>query len=493
VNFDVTLTFERLRCVQTDENPERPYLWTFFFQLDGSTVAQLNPTSLQLLGKVKVAAGYGGHGNLEPAECGPGATPHIPSNVGVHQTKLRPIRLQVLGQKIMVPGRLLSFCVLMEEDATADSTILKAHEALRDFLEQQWNDFIGNTLNQGNITAEASALQASTPELSGRPLLMAAVQSLIDKFVDGLEAPATQVVKDAVIDDSSIFQLIANWVDADDSMGTQKFSFDERGLIQSGLLIPVDVAIVRTEDGAMTAVHELHGGVRGHLAVGGDDLVTEIPDPGVPTTLDSGEYRFEQGYLCIPANTVVEWRLLGSAQAEEIHFTYPFLDVEWSIENHVLKDASGTLQINKSCGFPAFDPSQPPRLQVSHVADTLVTVRYEIADKGDEGKVLKVWNDPRDGNYSFIVAATGVASDVVVPLGSVLVTFGGQRIELGPPDFVSQFEKCMKSIASVSEDYAKSKKPSLKDIWDPRSRFKAYEDMLATVDHVAAVRGLGDG
>jgi hypothetical protein len=491
MDFEVDLNLTKLRCVQPDESTEEPYLWTFFFQLDGSTIRQVQPNVLQLLGSVKIAAGYGGHGNLNPASCSAGDTPQIPPNVGTHHARLRPIRLQILGQKVVIPGRLLAFCVLMEEDATADGSILKANVALRDFLEQQWNDFITNQLNQSAVMAEAANLQAANPGLSGRTLMLAAVQRLIDGFVDGLEAPAAQVVKDAVVADSDVFQLITNWFDADDSMGTQRLAFDENQIIGAGLQIPIHVPIIRTEDGKWTAYHDLYGNLQATLRAGSDDLNTQIPQPPPPVRLDGGEHVFEQGSLCIPAGTRVEWTLYGSSQEEDIQFTYPFLGVQWSVDNQVLRGPEGTVKFNASCGFPKFDSSQPPRLIVSESVEKLVTVRYEIDDLGDDGKLLKMWNDPQDGNYTFIVDAIGLASNgVQIPLGSTMAGFDGQRIELGPTEFVAGFERCLERFKSVSDRYAKSKKPGPKDLLAPHSRFSIYEDMLRAADQVAAVRGI---
>jgi hypothetical protein len=490
MDFEVDLNLTKLRCVQPDESTEEPYLWTFFFQLDGSTVRQVQPNVLQLHGSVKIAAGYGGHSNLNPASCSAGDTPQIPPNVGAHHATLRPIRLQILGQRVVIPGRLLAFCVLMEEDATADGSILKAHAALRDFLEQQWNDFITNQLNQSAVMAEAANLQAANPGLSGRPLMLAAVQGLIDEFIDGLEAPATKVVEDTVYEDSDVFQLLGNLFDRDDTMGNQRLAFDENQIIGAGLHIPIHAPIIRTEDGKWTAYHDLYGNLQATLRAGSNDLNTQIPQPSPPAKLDGGIHVFEQGTLCIPAGTLVEWTLYGSSQEEDIQFTYPFLGVQWTIENQVLSGPQGTVKFNASCGFPRFDVSKPPRLIASESAEKLVTVRYEIDNLEDDGRRLRMWNDPQDGNYSFVVDAIGVAGQgVQIPLGSTMASFDGQRIELGPAEFLAEFDQCWDQMRSVSDRYAKSKKPGPKDLLAPHSRFSIYEDMLRAVDQVAAVRG----
>lgn len=492
MNFNVKLNLQTLRCVQPDEDEEEPYLWTFFFKLDGSTVRQVQPNVLQLVGNVQVTAGAGGHGNLDKKTLHSGELSNIPTNVGAYEATLRPIRLQVLGTPIVIPGRLVAFCVLMEEDATADSSILKAHAALRDFIEVRWNDFIGNGLNQSTITGEMSAIQQNNPALTGRPLIMQAVQNLIDRFVDRLESPAADLVQQQVIDDSDVLDLIVNWFDADDSMGTSRVIFDERQIINAGLSIPIHNTIIRTEDGRWTAYHEYYGGISAHLAATASDVETQTSE-STPTALRSGEYAFPQDYLCIKRGTVAHWTLNGSVQEEDIHFIYPFLNVRWAIEGRTVSDAAGTMTLPATCSFPEFDPSEPPRLIKRRSENRQVRVRYEVEDQGDQGQTLKLWNDPQDGNYSFIVTAVGSAGNTAeIPLLTQMVTFDGQSIEIGPPEFWDAFNDCMDNIASFGDRYAKSKRVGLKDLWDPHARLRAYEELVRTVDQVAAARGVRD-
>ena len=64
MQFQVDLGLWRLRCVQPDEGEDEPYLWTFFFKLDGSMVQQVQPDAFQLVGSVQITAGHGAHRNL---------------------------------------------------------------------------------------------------------------------------------------------------------------------------------------------------------------------------------------------------------------------------------------------------------------------------------------------------------------------------------------------------------------------------------------------
>jgi hypothetical protein len=140
------------------------------------------------------------------------------------------------------------------------------------------------------------------------------------------------------------------------------------------------------------------------------------------------------------------------------------------------------------CDFPKFDPSRPPRMTTSQGTRKQVQVHYETLDQGGDGRLLRLSNDPKDGNYSFIVTAAGLAaSGLEIELGSRVVTFTGQTIELGPKEFVSSYHKCLDEF---ERRFPKSKKPGLKDLWDLHSRFKAYEEMIQVVDDMAVVRGL---
>ena len=38
--FNTTLSLDALRCWQPNEDADEPFLWTFFFAIDGSTVRQ---------------------------------------------------------------------------------------------------------------------------------------------------------------------------------------------------------------------------------------------------------------------------------------------------------------------------------------------------------------------------------------------------------------------------------------------------------------------
>jgi hypothetical protein len=492
MNFHVDLNFHTLRCVQPDEDEEEPYLWTFFFKLDGSTVRQVQPGILQLAGSVKVTAGPGGHGNLSKKALHSGETSGIPANVGSYQAELTPIRLQVLGQPVAIPGRVVAFLVLMEEDATSDGSIVKAHAALRDFIEVHWNDFITNGLNQSAVMSEVSTVQQNNPALTGRSLILTAVQNLIDRFVDSLESPAADLVRDAVIDDSNVFDLIVNWFDADDSMGTSKAIFDEQQIIDAGLSIPIHNTIIRTEDNRWTAYHEYYGGLSAHLAATASDYETQTSE-SAPVPLRSGEYVFPQDYVCIQQGAVAQWTVSGVTQEEDIRFTYPFLNVRWSIAGNAIADSAGTVEFVTHCRFPEFDPSQPPRLVVNRSENRRVRVRYQVEDLEDLGKRLKLWNDPEDGNYDFIVTAVGSSGNMAeIPLLTEMVTFYGQSIVIGPEAFWNAFQECIDRIASYGDRYAKSKRVGPKDLWAARSRFRIYEDLVQTVDQVAAVRGVDD-
>ena len=55
--FNTTLSLDALRCWQPNEDADEPFLWTFFFAIDGSTVRQHSANSKLLLPSVIVQTG----------------------------------------------------------------------------------------------------------------------------------------------------------------------------------------------------------------------------------------------------------------------------------------------------------------------------------------------------------------------------------------------------------------------------------------------------
>ena len=492
MQFQVELNLSTLRCVQPDESEDEPYLWTFFFTLDGSTVKQIQPGAMQLAGSVQVTAGYGGHGNLSPQVAVSGQTLRIPANVGSYGATLRPIRIQILGETMVIPGRIVAFCVLMEEDATSDSTILKAHGKLREFLELRWNDFLSNGLTQTAVTQASTELQAEGTQLTGTARTMAAVERVIDRFVDSLEGPAGDVVRDAVIEDSGIFDLIANFFDADDMLGTLRIAFNEQQIINEGLDIDIFSPIIRTEDGKWTAYYELRGGLQATLRPSGSDI-SESFKPMGSVALSSGNHRFDQEFLCIPAGTVIEWTVVGQEEEATILYSYPFLNVRWNVAGVDLPSQAGTINVQTTSSVPVFDPSKPPRLTNTKLTQRQVAIRYETQDLGEAGKQLRLWNHRDDGTYSFIVDLFGLPpGKPEIQLGSKMISFAGQEIRIGPDSFTQSFQECLGRIEQVGEGYAKSKRLTLVDLWGSHTRRDVLDEMTIVVEQMGAVRGVSD-
>jgi hypothetical protein len=124
MQFDVTAVVSNLQCTTpTDPGGEdEPYLWVFFAKLDGSTIRQrAAPAVNRLSASVEVHAGPGGHGNLGSSSAVSGSAIQVPPAVGRHETSLRPIPINIYGGtqtvRVFVPGSLLAFALVIEEDA----------------------------------------------------------------------------------------------------------------------------------------------------------------------------------------------------------------------------------------------------------------------------------------------------------------------------------------------------------------------------------------
>lgn len=89
--LNVQFDLERIECHDEGDGwgDAEPYLWTVFFKVDGDTVSLGD--DLFLHGTATVTTTPGSHGNLGNTDVGEGDTLIVPSAIGEHTTRLRPI------------------------------------------------------------------------------------------------------------------------------------------------------------------------------------------------------------------------------------------------------------------------------------------------------------------------------------------------------------------------------------------------------------------
>ncbi|WHY88208.1 hypothetical protein QNH39_10355 [Neobacillus novalis] len=476
------IEYTTLTCQKRQESGgDEPYLWTFFFQLDGSTIKQTTPNAYRFTGNVKVATGSGSHRNIG-REVSPGVY-RIPPSVGRHECTLRSIPVEILGFKVNIPGILVSLVILMEEDAISDSAIEAGHTALQHFLESRFNEFINNITEEQVNTArlEVSELR---PELSGDLLALAKegfIQMFI-KFADSIKNAASEFTRKYIIEASGIFDIIPTAIDPDDQIADVRFVFNEQQINgESGSLLLTP--LISTEDGKVTASYYLIGQVTSRLQRVGNDIIhsTSRLDR---VKFDSSEFIVNQPEIpCMDQGTIIKWSLYKSSFKDEIHFTYPFVNVEWAINDIRLYSTEGTIEFDTSCSFDEFD--MPQNFVKTRTENRRVKIRYVIIDGGAKGKFLHLYNNPEDGNFDYIVtwkAVSKLGQDLLH--GMEYISNYAYELEIDPI-FLKKYFQCLLRQSGVDiYRNVRSKKFNIKDLMDPQPKFRQYEDIMKIMDQI---------
>jgi len=62
----------------------------------------------------------------------------------------------------------------------------------------------------------------------------------------------------------------------------------------------------------------------------------------------------------------------------------------WTVAGVALEEQSETIELSSDCSFPEFYLSEPPGLlQKKRTEERQVSVRYDIHDQGDDGRLLR--------------------------------------------------------------------------------------------------------
>lgn len=140
---DVEVKIENILCLDEGDGfgLAEPYLWTVFFKIDGET-CKVN-AALRLEGRATVITTSGNHGDLLRAEVDVWDNVPIPSTLGLWQTRLKPIYLDVPICDIdHAPGLIGCLVILLEEDFTPNDAIAQGHEALNQAVQQELDSLI---------------------------------------------------------------------------------------------------------------------------------------------------------------------------------------------------------------------------------------------------------------------------------------------------------------------------------------------------------------
>jgi len=482
---EIQLGLRHLKCLQPEDSADEPFAWVFYFTLDGTSIRQNSRNTDRLISNVLITGNPGSHGNLGVDEINPGQHFPIPASVNTYSSVVTPIRLNMLGQSLVIPARIGCFFVLLDEDATSDSAIETAHQRLRDFVQQRINGFIQD-LSLNEILIRAGQLRSEQPNLALDDAAARALQEQIDAFTGTLVDQAVDLIEDVIVEESDIFELFDNWIDSDDLIGTFQFMPDERSLVQANLNMSF-LGTVLYKPNDWRHWYDIGVDVKARLIPGSDEIQASngLIDDSVVAT---GEFIIAEQQLCLDAGNRVGWQHHHLRERWDFSFNYPFLDVIWSIDGIELPGnrAAGTLDITKTVRKPRTDFLDKGISVPTVTEERQVTVRHERRrDNGIER--LTVFNVPQDAQYPLTVGLAGVLPNGTrLPLGTSKALFDGQSVEVDN-QFVESYLKC---ISKYDLPHRLIKRVTIKDLWGPYGRQKILDQVTQQLEVVADVRGL---
>ena len=213
LDLNVVLKLDHIDCHDEGDGPgnAEPYLWTVFFKADGETlvVNSDGPSAPFLQGVPTVVGTPGNHGNLGDNDVDEGDTVTIPAIIGEYRTVMKPIPLTtpILGVS-EVGGVVGCVVVLMEEDETPDSAIIRGHEALDREVRDRLTALL-QTLSIGKTEPTDEDIVAMADQIGG-------------------------AVKDAIGAGVSVVDFILAFGNMDDQIGSETFRFSHKQLEAMG-------------------------------------------------------------------------------------------------------------------------------------------------------------------------------------------------------------------------------------------------------------------
>jgi hypothetical protein len=203
--LSVNVVLDQLVCHDEGRDPGKgtePYLWTYFFKVDGTTASLSADTTLS--GVAVTHPTPGSHGNLGGGEVKTGAVVPIPATIGRWQTTLTaipvaPELLQFPGVPDHIAGAIGVVLVLMEHDWTTDNTAEAGHAALNATLQRELNRLV-DSLGIGH-------------------------QQVSSSDIDAIAKKVAAAVTDAIKKQGGPLQDLGNLVNGDDALGADAAIF----------------------------------------------------------------------------------------------------------------------------------------------------------------------------------------------------------------------------------------------------------------------------
>lgn len=208
--LNVAIQVDRIHCHDEGDGwgSAEPYLWTVFFKVDGTTHSI---EGLGLQGTALVAGTPGSHGNLGTTDVDEGDDITVPDVIGAWQTILTPIPVPADLQGIVgsedLPGTVGAVCVLMEEDNVTDDGAEAGHQALNQAVQDAVAGLVAS-LGPNHTQLTEDEIKAATDGLGDR-------------------------IGDAIANQQGFFENAWSWLNADDEIGHQVFTFNHDSLVSN--------------------------------------------------------------------------------------------------------------------------------------------------------------------------------------------------------------------------------------------------------------------
>lgn len=496
MHFKLQAHLHTLHCITpTDEGGDEPYMWSFFIRADGVTLRQDPANPGQFIPSLTVFATPGAHGDLHIDDVVSGATFRIRDEVGRFETELRPIPFTfVLGaQQIQawIPGRLLAFAALLDEDATSDAIVASIHHAVTEHIELRINQFFGG-LNLAPVIAGAVSPGASLAQIVTN--VRNAVNTFLAQQIRVFSAQLTSELTDLALEVAlteivrsgnpvtMLFTALENFLDRDDMIGVGQFNFAEDAIILAGLNLNTSGAIRESRAGLDGAWYVLYSSANADLNFNVTDVVT-TSQVGIITNRIPGSFNPPHATICVPEGTV-EYSSAFVPQSYDILVTYPFCTYRYSIEGLPLNGSSGSVSFQAEATFQELDNTGFPFVKVrTETRTATINFQFQPDPLRPQLQHLIVTNTPADGTYYFTLRIEALlGSGRVIHVMDQVLLFQGQVIEF-PPGFIRGIRKCLADFASRS---SKSKRVGLKELWGPYGREQRYAEVQQLIDDHAA-------
>lgn len=203
---------------------------------------------------------------------------------------------------------------------------------------------------------------------------------------------------------------------------------------------------------------------------------------------DSGTFNFDGEYETQCRKGAWPWTLTMHQEMISAVVTVQHMEVSWTVAGIPINDAGGVLTIAVLCAWPMPLPEGKSQ-------NKAVQVRYLVERDATKSK-LKLFNDPKDGTYSFSIAARATASSGEVETSFTSEAFHGQTCDFNPQQ-IEDLIKCWTSQIVVHHKPVEFVKPVPDDyvvkfreeFWRllPRSRRPMVESIAGVMNYGVSV------